>query len=230
MRIPRLLTAGLAAGTLAFAIAALRPPTAPAAAPAVDAVVKDDKGRPVEDAVVYLAQTGAAAGAGTLPAAAVMDQWKQEFIPYALPVEVGTAVDFPNRDNIRHHVYSVSPAKKFELPLYIGTPAAPVVFDKPGPVVLGCNIHDWMVAYIYVLPTPHFAKTGADGKARLENVPPGAHEVRVWHPRLKVDTETTGQRVTLTASAEVTFTVGLKRESRKPRPAGSRYDPSQQGN
>lgn len=84
-----------------------------------------------------------------------------------LPVYVGTRVTFPNRDNIRHHVYSFSSAKKFELPLYIGTPAAPVVFDKPGVVALGCNIHDWMLAYIYVLTTPHFAKTAADGKARL---------------------------------------------------------------
>jgi plastocyanin len=224
----RLAPLGGLAGALIVGLSALWPAATPASAPAIDAVVKDEKGKPVEDAVAYVVP---AAPAGALPGTAVMDQWQQEFIPHVLPVEVGTAVSFPNRDNIRHHVYSVSPAKKFELPLYIGTPAAPVLFDKPGPVVLGCNIHDWMVAYVYVLPTPHFARTGDKGVARIERVRPGTHEVRVWHPRLKVDTETTGQRVTVGgAPVEVTFTVGLKREWRKPRPAGGRYDPSQQGN
>ena len=85
-------------------------------------------------------------------------------------------VSFPNRDNIRHHVYSFSSPKKFELPLYIGTPAAPVLFDKPGVVALGSNIHDWMLAYIYVVTTPYFAKTAADGKARLDGLTPGTCE------------------------------------------------------
>lgn len=156
----------------------------------VETTVRDDKGKPVEDAVVYAAPAGRAARTAT------MDQWKQEFIPHVLAIEVGTAVNFPNKDNIRHHVYSFSSPKKFELPLYIGTPASPVVFDRPGVVVLGCNIHDWMVAYVYILPTSRFAKTGADGRARIEDVPAGAHEIRVWHPRLKEATERTGQRVT----------------------------------
>ena len=72
----------------------------------------------------------------------------------------------PNRDNIRHHVYSFSPAKRFELPLYAGVPTQPVLFDKAGVVVLGCNIHDWMIGYIYVSDSPWFGKTGADGTVR----------------------------------------------------------------
>ena len=213
------------AATLALAGAA------PAAGPAIDAVVKDDKGKPVEDAVVYLVPSpGAVPAAARAPGRAVMDQWKQEFIPYVLAVEAATTVNFPNRDNIKHHVYSFSSPKKFELPLYTGSPAAPLVFDTPGVVVLGCNIHDWMVGYIYVLPTPYFAKTGADGKARLESVPAGAREVRVWHPRLRDATEKTGQAVIPGAggAGEVAFAVVLKREWRIPRPAGSRYDPNQQ--
>jgi len=144
--------------------------------------VADEKGKPIEDAVVFLTPLGTTPAAPP-PSTALMDQHDKEFVPYVLPVYVGTRVTFPNRDNIRHHVYSFSSAKKFELPLYIGTPAAPVVFDKPGVVALGCNIHDWMLAYIYVLTTPYFVKTAADGKARLEGLAPGAYEARVWHPR-----------------------------------------------
>jgi plastocyanin len=195
--------------------------TTPVSAASLEAIVRDAKGKPVEDAVVYLA--GAAPTAG---APATMDQVEREFVPHVLPIQVGTAVRFPNRDNIRHHVYSLSAVKKFELPLYSGTPAAPIVFDKPGVVALGCNIHDWMVAYIYVLETPFFAKTGADGQARLENVPAGAHEVRVWHPRLKAATETTGQRVAAGAAEPLQFVIGLKRDWRMPQPARPRYEQS----
>jgi plastocyanin len=184
----------------------------------VEATVADEKGKPIEDAVVSLVPLGApwALPPGT---GAVMDQHDKEFVPYVLPVYIGTRVNFPNRDNIRHHVYSFSSPKKFELPLYIGTPATPVVFDKPGAVALGCNIHDWMLAYVYVLTTPHFAKTAADGKARLDGLAPGNYEARVWHPRLRGDTEKTGKPLALTSSepAPVAFVVSLKSEWRIPR-------------
>jgi plastocyanin len=193
-----------------------------AQAAAIEAVVLDDRGKPVGDAVVYIAGPARAAAAG---ATASMDQVQQEFVPYVLPVAVGTPVRFPNRDNIQHHVYSFSAPKKFELPLYTGTPASPVLFDRPGAVVLGCNIHDWMVGHIFVVPGGAFARTGADGRARLDSLSDGPHEVRVWHPRLKVGTETTGQTVTPeSGTREVTFTIGLKREWRVPRPATPRYD------
>lgn len=184
----------------------------------VEASVTDDKGKPIEDAVVSLIAPGAPAAAPA-PATAVMDQHDREFVPHVLPVYVGARVNFPNRDNIRHHVYSFSAPKKFELPLYIGTPAAPLVFDKPGVVALGCNIHDWMLAYIYVLTTPHFAKTAADGKARVDGPAPGTYEARVWHPRLRGDTEKTGKPLTLAAGepAQVAFVVSLKSEWRIPR-------------
>jgi hypothetical protein len=95
---------------------------------------------------------------------------------------VGTAVTFPNRDSVRHQVYSFSPAKRFELPLYTGVPQA-VTFDKPGVVILGCNIHDWMIGYVYVSESPYFAKTDAHGKAVLTDLPPRAYVLRVWHPQ-----------------------------------------------
>ncbi len=195
----------------------------------LEAVVKDDKGRPVADAVVSVTSSTPAAGARRA-APAVMDQQNKEFVPHVLPVLAGTAVTFPNRDNIRHHVYSFSPAKRFELPLYIGTPAAPVVFDKPGVVVLGCNIHDWMVGYIYVLDTPYFGKTGDDGTVRLADVPPGSYEARVWHPRMRADSQTTARPVTITAAApgRLDFAVALKPERRAPRRPGG-YEGAQGG-
>jgi hypothetical protein len=136
-------------------------------------------------------------------------------------VQVGTAVNFPNSDNIRHHVYSFSPAKKFELPLYSGVPAEPVVFDKAGFVTLGCNIHDWMIAYIAVLPTPYFQVTRQDGRGVLKDLPPGQYNVQVWHPALKGRPETLAQRVDVSGGAKtLLFTVPLKQDLRAKRAPG----------
>ena len=194
----------------------------------VEAVVKDERGKPVSDAVVSLTSPGAAA-APSKPPSAIMDQQNKEFVPFVLPVAAGTPVAFPNRDNIRHHVYSFSAAKRFELPLYIGTPATPVVFDTPGTVVLGCNIHDWMVGYIYVLATPYFGKTAEDGAARIADVPAGTYEARVWHPRLRAETDKTVTPVTIAPGepARVTFAVTLKPDRRPPRRPG--YEGAQGG-
>src|SRR5262245_35051226 len=198
-----------------------------ARAPSVEATVTDQSGKPVLDAVVTLTPVGGPPPV-LRPSPAVMDQVNQEFVPAVPPVVVGTSVSFPNRDNIRHHVYSFSPAKKFELPLYIGTPSAPVVFDKPGPVALGCNIHDWMVAYVYVVATPYFAKTGAGGRARLEGVPAGPYEARVWHPRLRG--ETAARPITLAEDEDgrVSLPVTLRPESR-PVPRRDPYEGQQSG-
>jgi hypothetical protein len=100
-----------------------------------------------------------------------------------LVVTRGSRVRFPNSDRIRHQVYSFSPAKRFELPLYTGTPPEPVVFENAGIVTLGCNIHDWMKGYIVVLDTPHFASSDAQGRARL-SAPPGRYLLTAWHERL----------------------------------------------
>ncbi len=116
----------------------------------------------------------------------IMDQRYSQFAPGVLAITVGSLVVFPNSDNIRHQVYSFSPAKPFDLPLYAGTPAAPMRFDKAGVVVIGCNIHDWMIGYIVVLYTPYFAKTDATGSAML-SLPPGQYRLRTWHPRLAGD-------------------------------------------
>lgn len=138
-------------------------------------------GQPVADAVVTLIPVGKAAQ--TSPVEAVMDQVNSEFAPRLLVVPRGSRVRFPNSDRIRHQVYSFSPAKRFELPLYTGTPPAPVVFDTSGIVTVGCNIHDWMKGYIVVVDTPHFGTTDALGRVQI-TAPPGEYLLTAWHERL----------------------------------------------
>ena len=152
----------------------------------------------------------------------VIDQQDKQFIPYVTAVQVGTSILFPNKDNIRHHVYSLSSAKKFELPLYKGVPAEPVVFDKEGFVTLGCNIHDWMIAYVAVLGTPHFQVTDREGHALLKNLPPGQYTVEVWQPSLKGAPETFAQHVDVAAGGtkQLLFTLDLKPGFRVKRAAG----------
>jgi hypothetical protein len=129
-------------------------------------------------------------------------QVNRQFQPMVTLVTVGTAVNFPNRDTVRHHVYSFSPVKKFEIKLYVGTPAAPVVFDSPGIAVLGCNIHDTMAAWVLVLETPHFGLTGADGRLALANVPAGAYRLRAWHPSLPAGTPALDQPLQVAAAGQ----------------------------
>jgi len=183
----------------------------------LEVIVKDDKGGPGPDAVAYA--VGAASAAPKKHA--VVDQRDKQFIPYVTAVQVGTAVSFPNSDNIRHHVYSFSPAKKFELPLYSGVPAEPVVFDKVGFVTLGCNIHDWMIAYVAVLPTPYFQVARQDGRAMLKDLPAGQYTVQVWHPALKGQPEAFAQRVDVGGGTKsLLFTLPLKHDVRAKRAPG----------
>jgi len=144
----------------------------------------DAKNQPIADVVVSLVPLDAPARITSPARPLVITQEKQEFLPYVLPVQVGAAVDFPNRDTVKHQVYSSSKAKKFELPLYAGDTPAAVVFDRPGIVTLGCNIHDSMLAYVVVLETPWFAKSEADGAATIAGVPPGRYRAEIWQPRL----------------------------------------------
>ena len=185
----------------------------------LNVTVKDAKGAPVSDAVVYAKSNAIPAHAGKRT---VIDQQDKQFVPYVTAVQVGTAVMFPNKDDIRHHVYSLSPAKRFELPLYAGVHAEPVVFDKEGFVTLGCNIHDWMIAYVAVVPTPYFQVTGRDGRGALKDMAPGQYVVAVWHPLLKGSPDASAQKVDLRqgGARELLFTLNLKPDFRTKRGRG----------
>jgi plastocyanin len=192
------------------------------------ATITDERGRPLADAVVVAFPSDGNLRIPGKPRDDAILQVDKEFVPKVTPVFVGSAVSFPNHDTVRHHVYSFSPVKKFELPLYQGVPAKPVVFDKPGVVVLGCNIHDWMVAYVYVSESPHFAKTGADGKATISDLAPRAYVVRAWHPQLEGEEEQTRQTVDVSKlrRGEVAWSLKLRPEVRVRRAPASKQSGS----
>ena len=197
--------------TLAWlaALAALVLLAGGAQAGTVQVDVSDAAGKPVADAVVFL--DSAEARKQVKPLAGVeMAQEKRQFVPGVLVVPVGTEVRFPNHDTVRHHVYSFSPAKKFELKLYSGTPSNPVLFDKSGVVALGCNIHDQMVGWVLVVDTPYYARTpAATGKVQLDNVPPGTYTLRTWHARLPVGAPALEQALTVPATGTATAAVRM---------------------
>jgi plastocyanin len=170
-----------------------------AVAATVQLGVETDAGKPLAGAIVFLESREARAAAK--PAQGVeIAQVARQFSPQVTVVPVGTSVQFPNRDTVRHHVYSFSPAKNFELKLYTGTDANPVVFDKPGIAVLGCNIHDNMAAWVVVVETPYYARSDANGRATLDNVPAGNYRLRVWHAGLPVGAPASDQPLALAAT------------------------------
>ncbi len=154
-----------------------------AGAAPLDVRVTDAAGQPLAGAVVFLESPAAREQVRPLTGAEIAQQDKR-FVPPVSVVTVGTAVAFPNRDTVRHHVYSFSPAKRFEIKLYVGTPAAPVVFDQPGIAVLGCNIHDQMNAFVVIVDTPWFGRTDEQGRWAGAQVPPGSYRLRAWHASL----------------------------------------------
>ena len=163
------------AGGLALAL--------PASATALAVQVLDGGGRPLAGAAIFLESHAAKLATRPVNHVVIVQSARQFLQPVTL-VPVGSAVNFPNRDTVRHHLYSFSPVKKFEIKRYVGIPAAPVLFDQPGIAALGCNIHDNMAAWVVVVDTPYHGLTGADGKLNLAQVPPGSYRLRTWHPSL----------------------------------------------
>lgn len=162
----------------------------------VQLTVTDGSGRPVADAIVFLESPAARAAVRPLKTYEI-EQVNREFRPAVSVIPTGTPVEFPNRDSIRHHVYSFSEVKKFEIRLYTGRPASPVVFDKPGIAVLGCNIHDAMAAWVVVVDTPHYGRTDGRGQLTLD-VPKGDYRLRAWHMGLPAEAPPADQPLTVT--------------------------------
>jgi len=162
---------------------------APASAATVSVALKDSHGAPASDAVVTLTPASGNL-APRAPDEATIDQRHQMFMPLVVVVRRGGHVVFANNDGTMHQVYSFSPIKRFEQEIEKGKRSQPVVFDKAGIAAIGCNIHDNMIAYVFVTDAPLAAATDAKGAAGIADVPAGAYHVAIWHPRL-------GQSVTL---------------------------------
>ncbi|MBS0419650.1 MAG: methylamine utilization protein [Proteobacteria bacterium] len=210
--------------TCLVALAMIVGARAHAAAPAITGTVSSADGAPVTDAVVFVQSP--VPEPEKSPPMQVVDQVNKTFVPGLLPIVVGTAVRFPNHDQIHHHVYSFSPTKTFELPLYKGEAAAPVVFDKVGAVKIGCNIHDWMSGIILVLPSRHFAVTDSTGRFTLNDLPAGTYTLVAWHARSKLKPDETAQSVQVGAEvANLTFKLPLAPPRPRPAMHGTRAEP-----
>jgi len=175
-----------------------------AAATTFTAEITDQDGRAVVNAVVTLKpeqKTPLPAPSTRLAIEKSIDQRNETFIPYVTVIPKGGRILFANNDQTTHQVYSFSAVKQFELTLNRGTVSAPVVFDNPGIAALGCNIHDHMIAYVYVAESPWTALTNADGRAVIEDVPPGAYQAQVWHPKYPPRREPPSARVSVSTDA-----------------------------
>jgi plastocyanin len=188
------------------------------AAPLIVAVQTADA-RPLTGAVLTIHATGAPEHSA--PAAkAIVDQVHKAFVPDLVVIPIGSTVEFPNSDSVSHQIYSFSPAKRFQLPLYRGKPYPPVRFDQPGVVTLGCNIHDSMLAYVLVTDAPYFGRTDSAGSWSVD-LPRGTYRVTVWHPRVRAGTEP-DREVTIGEADGVSMTLRLSKPL-QPAPLDSKH-------
>lgn len=167
--------------------------------------VRDDAGRMLAGAAVVVMIPSTV---DVVTDRAVMDQKNEQFVPDFLVIRPGTEVSFPNSDQVLHHVYSFSPSKTFELPLYRGQLPSPIRFDREGIVVVGCNIHDHMIGHVWVVDAPVHALTDTSGRVQLSDLPVGTHRVLVWHPRAGRDGVREAQLV-VSGSGESNLSVNL---------------------
>lgn len=172
----------------------------------------DGKGKPVADAVVMLRPVaGQQAPAPAPHARHVIDQRMLMFQPYLQLLRLGDEVVFRNSDSTRHHVYSFAQAGKFEFVLAPTQSSSPFRLDKPGAVAVGCNIHDQMIAYLYVTDAPWVAQSDGSGAATLRDLPPGDYQLQAWQPRLRPGASAAPQRVHVGSDgATVTLTISLR--------------------
>jgi plastocyanin len=164
-------------------------------------------GRPLPGAVVT-AQSLDAPPRHAPPQHVVMDQVNRAFDPDLLVIPVGSTIEFPNSDSVSHQIYSFSPAKRFQLPLYRGKPYPPVPFDAVGVVTLGCNIHDQMLAYVVVTDAPYFGRTDGGGVWSAE-LAHGHYRVTLWHPRARDESADLERQLTVGEGDRAELTLRL---------------------
>lgn len=194
---------------------------APATAASLAITVQLPDGRPLVDAVVTVQAVGKKLPPPA-PIHAVMDQMNRMFMPEVVVVPVGSSVSFPNSDSVSHQIYSFSAAKRFQLPLYRGKPYPPVLFDQTGIVILGCNIHDWMIGYIDVTDAPFYGTTDKQG-AWSAQLPAGRYQITVWHPRMREESPTLIRELSIDVGDRASLTLRLAK-SLRPQPMEGQGD------
>ena len=142
----------------------------------------DRNGQPVVGMIAEIHQTELSSVPEKV---AIIDQIDRTFVPLVLLAKTGQRVNFPNSDNVRHHVYSFSDIRQFSTPLYADEPIEPILFDRAGIAVLGCNIHDSMVAYVYVSEWEHAFQSNAAVQLRITGVTGAPDTLHLWHPWLQ---------------------------------------------
>lgn len=200
---------------IAAAVAAF---ASPALAADIEVIVNGANGKPVQDAVVTVHLLSQPTPRARVIGPYVIDQRNIQFSPFVSVVPAGASVAFMNHDALRHHVYSFSPTKRFELKLESRAQDRSVLFDKPGIVPLGCNIHDRMIAYVDVVDTPWAAATDGSGRVVLRGFPAGSVSVEIWHPYLRAPTNRISRQVAVAdgqAHREL-FAVALRQPPRTP--------------
>ena len=158
-----------------------------------------------ETAVIYLEGTNVPAPASR-PTVRV-SQKNRTIIPHLTVVQVGTRVEFPNQDDVFHNIFSLSGPRRFNLGRYPPGGSKAEVFTMPGIVRLFCDIHSEMGGIVLVLDTPYFVKPDAEGRFRLEGVPPGEYTAVAWHESAGTDSA----RVVVSEGAETSIDFALER-------------------
>lgn len=176
--------------------------------------IVDTSSEPIKNAVVSLTPLFEAPIAVSETQKAVMKQQNTMFHPFVLPIKTGTSVSFPNFDEFRHHVYSFSKAKQFELRLYGKDESNELIFNEAGIIALGCNIHDNMLAYIYVTDDPLYTVSDVQGSAVFKGLPVGRYAMSLWHPDQKSKQDSSHQEIEIGNSNAVVGAV-LKMRSVK---------------
>jgi plastocyanin len=154
------------------------------------------------DVVVYLENPPASSSSPPAAGPFVMRQNHDRFVPHVLPITAGSKVEFPNEDDYYHNVFSIVSGDRFDLGRFAGGEKASVRFDEEAIVVVRCEIHSRMKAYIVVLDHPFFTAPESSGAFRLEKIPPGSYTVKAWHP-------TAGEKQTVITVPSHTSVVNL---------------------
>lgn len=171
--------------------------------PSITFDITDAEGTAVRNSVITLTPTDGKYPQDNGPKPqAIMNQIDKQFVPHVLVVQTNTEISFPNADNLFHHVYSFSPTKQFELKLYKEFTAEPLLFEAPGVVDIGCNIHDWMLGYIVVSDSPYFVKTDENGQGSLQ-LPKGEYTLTYWHPEMQNAMPFASKTLTVTESTTI---------------------------